>query len=340
MKTAVATVAHNLTHCEANILFDEGAQRSFITQTLANQLGIRYTETESIALSALGAHSSSNRQLRIANINIVTAAGEQIPLRVLVIEQIATPLQNQFRQQIQTIPHLRGLKLAHPVTSDENFAISLLIGADHYWDLVNDTVIRGPGPTAVASQLGYLVSGPLQTNSVNHVYTDTAVNLVQTLSSTREVERDLEHFWSLESLGISPPTEKDEHDPFLQRFQSSSIIRMPDGSYSAKFPWKEDSPPLPSNYGNCARRTRAMVRRLAQTPYPLKSYGEIIEEHEKRGFIERFDNVTSLDRAHYLPHHAVKKESATTPIRVVFDCSFEQLSKFERLSRGCPPPPS
>ena len=39
---------------------------------------------------------------------------------------------------------------------------------------------------------------------------------------------------------------------------------MPDGSYSAKFPWKEDSPPLPSNYGNCARRTRAMVRRLAQ----------------------------------------------------------------------------
>jgi len=149
LKTAVATVAHNLTHCEANILFDEGAQRSFITQALANQLGIRYTE--SIALSVFGVHSSPKRQLPIANINIVTACGDQIPLRVLLIEQIATPLQNQFRQQIQTIPHLRGLKLAHPVTSDENFAISLLIGAGHYWDLANDTVIRGPGPTAVAS---------------------------------------------------------------------------------------------------------------------------------------------------------------------------------------------
>ena len=31
LKTAVATVGHNLTHCEANILFDEGAQRFFIT---------------------------------------------------------------------------------------------------------------------------------------------------------------------------------------------------------------------------------------------------------------------------------------------------------------------
>ena len=30
---------------------------------------------------------------------------------------------------------------------------------------------------------------------------------------------------------------------------------------------------------------------------------------------------TLLDMAHYLPHHAVKKESATTPIRVVFDYS-------------------
>ena len=264
-------------------------------------------------------------------ISIATACGDQIP-RVLVIEQIATPLQNQFRQQIQTIPHLRGLKLAHPVTSDENFAISLLIGADHYWDLVNDTVIRGPGPTVVASQLGYLVSGPLQTNSVDHAYTDTAINLLQTLSSTREVERNLEHFWSLESLGISPPTQKDEHDPFPQHFQSSSIIRMPDDSYSAKFPWKEDSPLLPSNYGNCARRTRAVVRRLAQTPYLLKSYGEIIEEHEKRGFIERVDNVTSLDRAHYLPHHAVKKESTTTPIRVVFNCSYRSSSNSPSLN--------
>ena len=330
LKTAIATVGHNHIHCEANILFDEGAQRSFITQTLADQLGIRYTESESIALSAFGAHTSSNRQLPMANITIVTTNGEHIPVRVLVIDQIATPLQNRFRQQIQTIPHLRGLPLAHPVTSDEDFEISLLIGADHYWDIVKDTVIRGQGPTAVESKLGYLISGPLQTNCVNR--TDTVVNLLQTLSSTTAAERDLEHFWSLESIGISPPAEMDDQESFLQHFQRSSITRMSDGSYSAKFPWKEDCPALPSNYGSCARRTRAMVRRLAQTPSLLRSYGEIIKEHEKRGFIERVDNVDSLDRAHYLPHHAVKKESATTPIRVVFDCSSRSTNNSPSLN--------
>ena len=28
------------------------------------------------------------------------------------------------------------------------------------------------------------------------------------------------------------------------------------------------------------------------------------------------------DDAHYIPHHPVKKDSATTPIRIVYDCSF------------------
>jgi hypothetical protein len=43
----------------------------------------------------------------------------------------------------------RQLKLAHPVTSDKNFEISLLIGADHYWDFVEDHIILGNGHTAM-----------------------------------------------------------------------------------------------------------------------------------------------------------------------------------------------
>ena len=153
-------------YCEANILIDEGAQRSFNTQTLANQLGLPLTATESISLSAFGAQPSASKYLPVATIHVVTTHGEKIPLHVLVVEKIATPLQNHLCRQIQDMPHLRGLKLAHPVTSDENFAISLLIGADHYWDIVEDTVIRGQGPIAVASKLGYLLSGPLQNSFV------------------------------------------------------------------------------------------------------------------------------------------------------------------------------
>jgi len=41
-----------------------------------------------------------------------------------------------------------------------SFGISLLIAADYYWMTVEDTVVRGPGPTAVASKLGYILFQP------------------------------------------------------------------------------------------------------------------------------------------------------------------------------------
>ena len=58
-----------------------------------------------------------------------------------------------------------GIKLAHPMTDDENFEISILIGADYYWTFVEDHTIRGTGSTTAASKLGYLLSGPLPKHS-------------------------------------------------------------------------------------------------------------------------------------------------------------------------------
>jgi len=91
---------------------------------------------------------------------------------------------------IQENPHLTGLRITHPVTIHEKFDISLLIGADHHRDIVEDEVIRGGGPTAVASKLGYLLSEPLQTSSVST--STTVVNLLQTLSSTKKEKIDLQ----------------------------------------------------------------------------------------------------------------------------------------------------
>ncbi|XP_052256342.1 uncharacterized protein LOC127861697 [Dreissena polymorpha] len=56
----------------------------------------------------------------------------------------------------ENLPYLRGLKLAHPITSEADLEINILIGADHYWDIVGDEIIRGDGPTAVGSRLGFL----------------------------------------------------------------------------------------------------------------------------------------------------------------------------------------
>lgn len=73
-----------------------------------------------------------------------------------------------------------------------------------------------------------------------------------------------------------------------------------------------------------------MVRRLATTPQLLTTYGTIIAEQEAHGFIERVDNAQLSDNVYYIPHHPVRKDSATTPIRIVYDCGF--YSSFDNSS--------
>jgi hypothetical protein len=161
---------------------------------------------------------------QLATVYIITRTGQQIPLQVLVVEEIATPLQIPPRQHINDMPHQKNLTLPHPITAQEDFRISLLIGADHYWDIVEDEVIRGQRPTAAASKLGYLLSGPLPTPSRP---ANTLVNLLQTVRSTKRTELDLERFWSLESIGITPPSRTENLQDFLENYINTSITRNP-----------------------------------------------------------------------------------------------------------------
>ena len=162
LKTAIAPIQSDTMKCTANILFDEGAQRSFITEQLARALQIIPTITEKVALSSFGTTSHSYQQLGATTILIETNMGDLIPLKVLIVPSIAIPIQNSFRGSLSSVQHLQGLKLAHPVTTDQNFEVNVLIGADHYWSFVQDHIVRGNGPTAQQSKLGYLLSGPLR----------------------------------------------------------------------------------------------------------------------------------------------------------------------------------
>ena len=69
-------------------------------------------------------------------------------------------------------------------------------------------------------------------------------------------------------------------------------------------------------------------------------YSDIIIEQEKRVFIERVTHPeTTVGTCHYLPHHAVFKESATTPIRVVYECSCRQSQEHPSLNDSLLPGP-
>ena len=316
LKTAVAPIIAGDVGRQANILFDEGAQRSFISADMAAELNIIPTTTEGLTLASFGTDSTAYHQLGAATVKLETNSGELIPVSVLIVPSIAAPIQNTVCASFNTIPHLQGLKLANPVGDNEDFKISLLIGTDYYWTFVQDHIVGGNGPTAQKSKLGYLLSGPLPYPANQSA---SPILLQITSALTKPEEPNLEQFWSIEGIGTNL-REEGIDSTFLQAYQNSCISQTPEGTYTAKFPWKENRPYLPSNLNTCTSRTHALFNKLRQTPELLRIYDSIIKEQEQRGFIERVDAGTT-ENVHYLPHHPVKKESPTTPIRIVYNCS-------------------
>ncbi|XP_063420583.1 uncharacterized protein LOC134705796 [Mytilus trossulus] len=189
LKTATAPVIYNDVKTECNILFDEGALRSFITQKLADKLEIKTTGKVSIQLSAFGDLSQKVRNLETATIQLQIDTGENVRINTLIVPEIAVPIHNSISHTTKSLPHLRGLKLANSVHSGERFEIDLLIGADYYWEIIEDKIIRGKGPTAVQSKIGYLLSGPTIGNISQHSRSTVLVNVIAHKNTTIDNEK-------------------------------------------------------------------------------------------------------------------------------------------------------
>ena len=140
LKTAVSKVTSGIYTVDANILFDEGAQRSFVTSDLAYKLQLQTYGTEEVQLAAFGSSSKKVSYRDSATVYLLTNSREKIAIDVLIVPTIAVPLGNHQRD-VTSLPYLRQLKLAHPLTGEDIFGISLLIGADKYWDIVGNRVI-------------------------------------------------------------------------------------------------------------------------------------------------------------------------------------------------------
>ena len=146
-----------------------------------------------------------------------------IPLAVLIVPTIAAPIHTVDQKSIISLPYLNGLPLAHPISSAEQFSITLLIGADQYWNIVEDHVIRGNGPTAVRSKVGYLFSGPLDTPTQGKIVTNTFHVAAQPTPTP-----NLEQFWNVELVGIILKNESTNN--FLDTCIIDSVDCLADGS--------------------------------------------------------------------------------------------------------------
>ena len=48
------------------------------------------------------------------------------------VPTIATPINNCVMKNVRNLSYLRGLKLAHTISDQSEFTVSILVGADNY----------------------------------------------------------------------------------------------------------------------------------------------------------------------------------------------------------------
>ena len=167
LQTAVAPVLVNEEYINARILFDSGAQRTLVTQSFSTKAHAEVQGHESVTISGIEDRHSSKRRMPRVELFIKCQDDSRQPINALVLSTITAPLHTKNRE-VNYLSYLRDLPLAHPTNTNEDFEVDILIGNDHYWDFVQNDIIRGNGPTAMKSKLGYLISGPIS----NPDYTD------------------------------------------------------------------------------------------------------------------------------------------------------------------------
>ena len=209
-RAAIYSPLNDDVSCQARILFDLGSQKSYVSRALKNQSGLIPVRTDKILLKTFGSNEPILKTCEVVQISIQCQDELKIFIQAYVVDTVCSPISNQFIEvACSNYPHLWSLPLTDCNSDHGDLNVQILSG-DFYWSFIQSEVIRGKagyGPMAVLSQLGYVLSGPVEVPYLNDVTSN--FNMFQTMKvETTVLQEDitlkgeLSKFWQLDSLGI------------------------------------------------------------------------------------------------------------------------------------------
>ena len=318
--------------------FDSGSQKSFLHPQVVQELGLKSRSNMTIHLAAFG-HDPVPISCPVVKLRL-SIGRKTTSVEFLVTDQVAMKLQMPGLTQAMTHLRRKGVKLAEVGTTDVLDDISAVIGADNLGKFITGVrTIEGVDLMNTAG--GYIVFGQLpQQHKFNE---DPVGNTAVTMSRVTTVDAPellisadppISQLWELDAIGIKEEPHTPNERNALQLFADN--IQYKDCHYWVRLPWKLPRETLPTNYRMAIGQCNSMLRHLTQDPDKLQHYDNIIQDYLEKDFIEKVES--NEIRGHYLPHHAVVKDSITTPLRIVFNASakssIESISLNDVLETG------
>ena len=330
LPTAMVELQGNTSTQRVRALLDQGSQRTFLCRAVAKELGLEPKGRIKLAIDEL----STEGKLKLYHYVEVKLLGKGtiFKMRAILIDSLPSRVKAPgLTKAVQSLEEL-NIELADPkIENDHVGDIAMLIGCDYYFDIVQGFSVYN-NVNIIHSYLGNMIAGRLPINT-REAQTSCKVTTVLKISENEHsLEKTLEKFWSLESVGINPKDLSNTESEACEKFKKS--LKIEDGRYVVSLPWKNNTPPLHNNFSLAKNRLYATVKQL-KTNSLLQIYDDLIKEQLQRGFIEEVKDLYSPN-AYYLPHFAVRRSSTTTPVRIVFDCSSGKPSLNDCLLKGPP----
>ena len=331
LPTAMVQLGKGSKAVRARALFDSGSQRSFVHACVLSQLNIPLTGGHIVNISAFG---SADESIDGQTVRLKTSLGKRsFHLLFFVTDKAAMSVCTPGLQK--TLALLKNkVPLVDPSIPDEVRDIVVVIGADHFGRFVLRSE-KVEGINMLASPGGYLVFGNIPKGKgilspklhspsvrVNNLAVSNLCPIVG------ELAPNVEKLWELEAIGIQD-TKISQRDCGVLESHTEAIIYT-GKEYTVRLPFKSDPTNLSDNYRVAVGKLRSQLANLKNNTVLLESYHNIIQEYLVCGFIERVEEPSIKD--HYVPHHGVLKDSPSTPIRIVFNCSSHK--KCERSLNG------
>ena len=314
------TATLNVSYCDQQVnvraFFDTGSHRSFISLEVVKRLNLRVIKQIPVNLSTFG-NETESCMLDLVKVK-VRLGKHKIPITLLVHDSAAmgyfnSPSLFEVAQKLES----KGFHLAdHNITSDALTGIEILIGVDHFTRLIVRQK-RSHGTSLFITRGGGVIPfGPLPRWAVTSSQQSISQVRCERIICENKPELEVTQLWDLERIGIlSEPFSPNERETIsLVR----SNMQQTESSYIVRLPFKDETHPS-VNYRTARRQLNQLVQRVESDEQFGQQYNKVVESYVEKKFIEQIPNQPV--EGHYMPHHAVFKKSATTPLLIVFNAS-------------------
>ena len=147
---------------EVRAILDPGSQRSYVMTQARELLQLKRVRSEIMSIRPFGSTTGDQQVRDVVKLKILMKNSDPLILAAVVVPHSCDAIHVPPITTTGAYEHLNGLELADSGDLSSELEIDILVGSDHYWEVVTGRIIRGAsGPAAVETKLRWVLSGPV-----------------------------------------------------------------------------------------------------------------------------------------------------------------------------------